>query len=291
MVFLFLGSIRATLIPMIAVPVSLIGTFAVLLALGFSANTISLFAMVLAIGIVVDDAIVVVENVEHVMDETAASRPATPTKIAMGQITAPIIAITLVLLSVFVPVGFIPGITGQLYQQFAVTVSVAMLLSAINALTLSPALCAILLSSGQGSKAAHAAALAAASTPCGTATGSRSPSRPPALSSASSSSAVAVGGVYLFGTADADGLPARGGPGRVLRRGAPAGRLDDRPHDRAATVAGGRDRQGVIPAVADVTTVLGYSLLNGLAQSNSGFMIVLRNRSPSGRIRRRMSSR
>jgi len=144
-VFLFLGSIRATLIPTFAVPVSLIGTFVVLLAVGYSANTVSLLAIVLAIGIVVDDAIVVVENVERIMEEHPELSPAQATKQAMSEITAPIIAITLVLLSVFVPVAFIPGISGELFRQFAVTVAVAMFLSAINALTLSPALCAILL--------------------------------------------------------------------------------------------------------------------------------------------------
>jgi hydrophobe/amphiphile efflux-1 (HAE1) family protein len=144
-VLLFLGSLRATIIPTIAVPVSLIGTFAVLLLLGFSANTVTLLAMVLAIGIVVDDAIVVVENVERVMEEEPHLTPAQATKKAMGQITGPIIAITLVLLSVFVPVGFIPGLSGVLFAQFAVTVSVAMVISAINALTLSPALCALVL--------------------------------------------------------------------------------------------------------------------------------------------------
>ena len=144
-VFLFLGNLRATIIPTVAVPVSLIGTFAVLLAVGYSANTVSLLAMVLAIGIVVDDAIVVVENVERVMEEEPELTPAEATKKAMAQITAPIIAITLVLLSVFVPIGFIPGISGTLFRQFAVTISVAMLISAINALTLSPALCAVFL--------------------------------------------------------------------------------------------------------------------------------------------------
>src|SRR3954471_13373597 len=144
-VFLFLGNLRATVIPAVAVPVSLIGAFAVLLALGYSANTVSLLAMVLAIGIVVDDAIVVVENVERVMEEEPELSAADATKKAMQQITAPIIAITLVLLSVFVPIGFIPGISGQLFRQFAVTISVAMLISAINALTLSPALCAVFL--------------------------------------------------------------------------------------------------------------------------------------------------
>src|SRR3974377_63228 len=144
-VFLFLGSVRATLIPTFAVPVSLIGAFVALLAVGYSGNTVSLLAVVLAIGIVVDDAIVVVEKVERVMEEHPDLTPGEATKQAMSEITAPIIAISLVLLSVFVPVAFIPGISGVLFRQFAVTVAVAMFLSAINALTLSPALCAILL--------------------------------------------------------------------------------------------------------------------------------------------------
>ncbi len=147
-VFLFLGNLRATIIPAIAVPVSLIGAFAVLLLVGYSANTISLLALVLAIGIVVDDAIVVVENVERVMEEEPNLSPADATKKAMSQITGPIIAITLVLLSVFIPTAFLPGITGQLFRQFAVTITTAMLISALNALTLSPALCAVFLRPG-----------------------------------------------------------------------------------------------------------------------------------------------
>ncbi len=144
-VFLFLGSLRATIIPTVAVPVSLIGTFAGLLALGYSVNTVSLLAMVLSIGIVVDDAIVVVENVERVMEEEPLLSPAAATVKAMRQITGPVIAISLVLLSVFVPVAFIPGLSGILFRQFAVTMSCAMLISAVTALTLSPALCALFL--------------------------------------------------------------------------------------------------------------------------------------------------
>jgi hydrophobe/amphiphile efflux-1 (HAE1) family protein len=151
-VFIFLGSLRATIIPAIAVPVSLIGTFAVLLAIGYSANTVSLLALVLAIGIVVDDAIVVVENVERVMEDEPDLTPKQATKKAMSEITAPIVAISLVLLSVFVPIAFIPGVSGQLFRQFAVTISVAMLISAINALTLSPALCGIVLRRGGGKR-------------------------------------------------------------------------------------------------------------------------------------------
>ncbi len=151
-VFLFLGSWRTTLIPLVAVPVSIVGTFAVMLLMGYSANTVSLLALVLAIGIVVDDAIVVVENVERVMEEEPDLPVPDACKKAMAEITGPILAITLVLLSVFVPVAFIPGISGQLFRQFAVAVSVSMLISAVNALTLSPALCAVLLKHGQTSR-------------------------------------------------------------------------------------------------------------------------------------------
>ncbi|HET9688319.1 MAG TPA: multidrug efflux RND transporter permease subunit [Pseudolabrys sp.] len=147
-VFLFLGRWRTTLIPLVAVPVSIIGTFAVMLVIGYSANTVSLLALVLAIGIVVDDAIVVVENVERVMEENPELSVDAACKKAMAEITGPILAITFVLLSVFVPVAFIPGISGQLFRQFAVAVSVSMLISAVMALTLSPALCAVLLKPG-----------------------------------------------------------------------------------------------------------------------------------------------
>jgi hydrophobic/amphiphilic exporter-1 (mainly G- bacteria), HAE1 family len=147
-VFLFLGKLRTTLIPLVAVPVSIVGTFAVMLGIGYTANTVSLLALVLAIGIVVDDAIVVVENVERVIEESPELSIPDACKKAMREITGPILAITLVLLSVFVPVAFIPGISGQLFRQFAVAVSVSMLISALNALTLSPALCAALLERG-----------------------------------------------------------------------------------------------------------------------------------------------
>ena len=148
-VFVFLGSVRATVIPAVAIPVSLIGTFAFLLAFGMTLNTVSLFALVLAIGIVVDDAIVVVENVERIIAEEGLSPPEAARK-AMGQITGPVIATTLVLLAVFLPVTLMPGITGRLYSQFAVTISVAVSISSINALTLSPALCGMILKPRSG---------------------------------------------------------------------------------------------------------------------------------------------
>src|SRR5712691_11559490 len=142
-VFLFLQSWRATLIPLIAVPVSLVGTFALFPLLGFSINTLSLFGLVLAIGLVVDDAIVVVEAVERHIEEGLSPRDATLK--AMEEVSGPVIAIALILVAVFVPSAFIPGITGGLYQQFAVTTAVSVVLSAFNALTLSSALSALLL--------------------------------------------------------------------------------------------------------------------------------------------------
>ena len=142
-VFIFLQDWRSTLIPAIAIPVSLIGTFAALLAFGFTINTISLFGLILAIGVVVDDAIVVVENVQRHLAEGLS--PPDATRKAMEEVTAPVIATTLVLLAVFVPAAFTPGLTGRLFEQFAATISVAVALSSINALTLSPALCATLL--------------------------------------------------------------------------------------------------------------------------------------------------
>ena len=142
-VFIFLQSWRATLIPLLAVPVSLIGTFILFPLLGFSINTLSLFGLVLAIGLVVDDAIVVVEAVERHIEEGLSPRDATLK--AMEEVSGPVIAIALILSAVFVPTAFIPGITGGLYQQFAVTIAVSVALSAFNALTLSPALSALLL--------------------------------------------------------------------------------------------------------------------------------------------------
>src|SRR5271154_3012133 len=142
-VYIFLQGWRATLIPLLAVPVSLIGTFAVFPLLGFSINTLSLFGLVLAIGLVVDDAIVVVEAVEHHMEHGLSPRDASFK--AMEQVSSPVIAIALILAAVFIPTAFIPGITGRLYQQFAVTIAISVIFSAFNALTLSPALCALLL--------------------------------------------------------------------------------------------------------------------------------------------------
>ena len=142
-VFLFLQGWRATLIPLMAVPVSLIGTFIIFPALGFSINTLSLFGLVLAIGLVVDDAIIVVEAVEHHIDEGLSPRDAAVK--AMEEVGSPVVAIAIILAAVFIPTAAIPGITGRMYQQFAITIAVSVLISAFNALTLSPALSALLL--------------------------------------------------------------------------------------------------------------------------------------------------
>jgi hydrophobe/amphiphile efflux-1 (HAE1) family protein len=143
-VFIFLQDWRTTLIPTLTIPVSLVGTFAVISAFGFSINTLTLFGLVLAIGIVVDDAIVVVENTQRHLDEGNPD-PRDAARQAMAEVTGPVIATALVLMAVFIPIAFLPGITGQLYRQFALTIAVSVALSAINALTLTPALAALLL--------------------------------------------------------------------------------------------------------------------------------------------------
>ncbi|RZK30155.1 MAG: hydrophobe/amphiphile efflux-1 family RND transporter, partial [Hymenobacter sp.] len=153
-VFVFLQSWRTTLIPVLAIPVSIVGSFIAFIPLGFTINTLTLFGFVLAIGIVVDDAIVVVEAVEVNINERKMS-PVDATLEAMREISAPVIAIALILAAVFVPVGFIPGITGRLYQQFAITIAISVLISAFVALSLTPALCTLLLKpheEGQESK-------------------------------------------------------------------------------------------------------------------------------------------
>jgi hydrophobe/amphiphile efflux-1 (HAE1) family protein len=271
-VFLFLGSLRATLIPIIAVPVSLIGTFAVMLAMGYSANTVSLLAMVLAIGIVVDDAIVVVEAVEAVMEEHPELSPAEATKKAMEGITAPIIAITLVLLSVFVPLAFIPGISGELFRQFAVVVSVSMLFSAINALTLSPALCSILLKPHHGPKrgvmgwvsrriddvrdgyAAIVARLVRVSVLCLVVL------------------AVVGAGIVGFGARTPTGfLPQEDQGAFFIEVKLPDGASLNRTREVVQRVE--RTLEG-LPGVRFVSAVTGYSFLSGLAQPERAFFIV-----------------
>jgi hydrophobe/amphiphile efflux-1 (HAE1) family protein len=271
-VFLFLGSVRATLIPTLAVPVSLIGAFIALKAVGYSANTVSLLAIVLAIGIVVDDAIVVVENVERVMEEHPELTPADATKRAMAEITAPIIAITLVLLSVFVPIAFIPGISGELFRQFAVTVSVAMLLSAINALTLSPALCGVLLRPHHGPRRGIIGTIMRSIDRVANGYGS------------------VIGRIVRFSVIGI-AMVAVAGAGVVgLARVTPTGFLPEDDQGAIFVVAqlpGGasvartsevmRAAEAIVkedPAVDEYTSIIGLNFIDSYSQPNAGFMIV-----------------
>jgi HAE1 family hydrophobic/amphiphilic exporter-1 len=152
-VLLFLQSWRATLIPVLAIPVSIIGTFALIVPLGFTINTLTMFGFVLAIGIVVDDAIVVVEAVQHYIDQGLS--PKATTEPAMKDISGPVVAIALILAAVYIPVGFIPGIVGRLYQQFAITIAISVLISAFVALSLTPALCSFMLKPMALNKQSH----------------------------------------------------------------------------------------------------------------------------------------
>ena len=272
-VYLFLGNLRATLIPTIAVPVSLIGTFVVLLALGYSANTVSLLAMVLAIGIVVDDAIVVVENVERVMHEEPSLSPAEATVKAMAEITAPIIAITLVLLSVFVPIAFIPGITGELFRQFAVTISVAMVLSAINALTLSPALSSLLLKPSAGPRRGPIEAVMRGIDRVaeGYAAVVRQLVRVSFLSLLLIGASMA--GVVGLSRLTAGGFVPEEDQGALfVAMQLPDGASVNR---SAAFVAEVERIVAAHPAVESVASVVGFSFVDGAAQPNAAFQIVL----------------
>ncbi len=270
-VFIFLGSLRATIIPMVAIPVSLIGTFSMLLAFGFSANTISLLALVLGIGVVVDDAIVVVENVERVMAEEPELSPSEATKKAMAQITGPVIAISLVLLSVFVPIAFIPGLSGTLFRQFAVTISVSMILSAIVALTLSPALCSVFLRHRGRPRG-----------PVGWMLGgidsvrngySRVVNRLLRLSALSLVAVAAAGiGIFLLGKITPTGFLPEEDQGAVFT-------VIQLPDGASVT----RTRNVVqqveslirpMPQVEAVLSIVGFSLLDGGNQPNSAFMVV-----------------
>jgi hydrophobe/amphiphile efflux-1 (HAE1) family protein len=271
-VFLFLGNFRATLIPLIAVPVALIGTFAVMLAVGFSANTVSLLALVLAIGIVVDDAIVVVEAVEAHLEKDHTITPAEAARRAMKEITAPIIAITLVLLSVFVPVAFIPGISGELFRQFAVAVSVSMVISAVNALTLSPALCAVFLSPSHGPKRGILGTVLRGIDKArdGYAVVVQKLVRL-ALFGIVVLMAVMGGAGWLFNVAPTGFLPSEDQGAIFGEVQLPEGASVNR-----TAVVTQRVEQIIrgTPGVQNVTSVAGYSMLDGLAKSNGALLII-----------------
>ncbi len=267
-VFLFLGRWRATLIPLLAVPVSVIGTFAVLLAVGFSANMISLLAMVLVIGLVVDDAIVVVENVERILEEHPELSVPEATHKAMSEITGAIIAITLVLLSVFVPVAFLPGSSGVLFRQFAITISAAMVISAVVALTLAPALCAVLLKPG------HPKGIMKTITGAINATGNGFASivtRLVRVAAVSLAVVLALGLAtrHFMTVTPAGFLPAEDQGYLITIVTLPAGASLNR------TVEAMDKAQDIIrnePTVANIVGIAGYDLLGGGSASNSGVM-------------------
>ena len=267
-VFVFLGDWRSTLIPAIAVPVSLVGTFGVLLAAGFSLNTIVLFALILAIGIVVDDAIVVVENTQRHMAE--GKSPVEATRLAMREVSGPVVATTLVLFAVFGPVAMMPGITGELYRQFAVTITASVAISAINALTLSPALCAVLLKpEGEGARW-HRAFNRGFEKLTGAYTGLvRFLVRRVLLT-------VLVLGVVLAGTWQLFGaLPTAFVPNEDQGAFMIDLRLPDGASlNRTEAVLGDVEAQVLaIPGVTDVMSVPGFSMLSGAQSSNAAFAI------------------
>ncbi|MGH7120626.1 MAG: efflux RND transporter permease subunit [Acetobacteraceae bacterium] len=268
--FLFLGSIRAVIVPLIVVPVSLIGTFAGLLAFGETVNTINMLALVVAVGIVLDDAIVVVENAERVMREHPELSPAAATKKAMREITPAIIAISAVLLSVFVPIGFVPGLSGLLFSQFALAVSIAMLLSAFNALTLSPALCALFLRPADHKRGLMAPMLRGIDKTLGGYTFLvRRLVRVPAL--ALVAVALFAGGIYfLSGVVPGGFLPDEDqGAFFIYMQLPPAASLN-----RTEAVAQELYPQiKALPQVQNVAEIIGFSILDGVTEPNAGFLV------------------
>ncbi|MEM8852520.1 MAG: multidrug efflux RND transporter permease subunit [Pseudomonadota bacterium] len=269
--FIFLGNLRATIIPAATIPVSLIGVFIFLLAMGFSANTISLFAVVLAIGLVVDDAIVVVENVTRLMEEEGLDRKEASLK-AMQQVQGPIISTTLVLFALFGPVAFFPGITGELFRQFAVTISAAVLLSSINALTLSPALCALVLRK-ETKKIAPLALFDRGLDK--TRNGYVSIVGLIARRSAIAGIAIVVAGIasgVLLGRMPTAFLPPEDQGVLFVDVSLPSGAALPRAQQVMAKV---QEISSATDGVANVITVAGYSLLTGAPSSSSGLAVIV----------------
>ncbi|MCH2175397.1 MAG: multidrug efflux RND transporter permease subunit [Lentisphaeria bacterium] len=273
-VYLFLQEVRSTVIPSITIPVSLIGTFAVMLALGYTINTISLFGLILAIGIVVDDAILVIENVSRLM-ETKGMSPKEAARESMKEITSPIISTTLVLLSVFVPVAFIPGITGILFRQFAVTISISVCISSINALTLSPALCACFLKPVNSEKKKFFifewfnATITKSTKWYGDFVGF--------LCKRLIIPLLMFGGVlgsmyWLYGEIPTAFIPNEDQGYLFVDVKLPdAASIERTQQVVQKSVSSIKD----IPGISDIMTVNGYSLLSGAVSSNAGFMIVM----------------
>jgi HAE1 family hydrophobic/amphiphilic exporter-1 len=270
-VFLFLGRLRTTLFRLVSGPVSIVGRFAVLLFIGYWANAVSLLALVLAIGIVVDDAIVVVENIERVIEQEPQLSVPAACKKAMDEITGPILAITFVLLSVFVPVAFIPGISGQLFRQFAVAVSVSMLISALNALTLSPALCAVLLKHGHQSRGPMRYVLRAIDrTRDGYVAVVRRLARRAAISVVITAVVLALS-VWVFSKTPQSFLPDEDQGAIFAALRLPEGASINRTEEVVKEV---EDIVRPIPGVEGVLSVVGLNFVDYVAASNQGFFVI-----------------
>jgi HAE1 family hydrophobic/amphiphilic exporter-1 len=276
-VFIFLQGWRATLIPLLAVPVSLIGTFIVFPMLGFSINTLSLFGLVLAIGLVVDDAIVVVEAVEKHIEDGLSALDATYR--AMEQVSGVVIAVALILSAVFIPTAFIPGITGRLYQQFAVTIAISVIFSAFNALTLSPALCALLLKPKKEAKGPMGRFFAGFNRGF-----ARTTDRYVSISgflvrrsALAILALVVIGflGVFLGTRIPAGFLPTEDQGYAFVALQLPQGASLERSSDAARSV---EDALHKVPGVEAVTSVVGFSLLSFTQSTyNSFFFVTLKN--------------
>ena len=273
-VFIFLQNLRATIIPLLTVPVSLIGTFIFFPLLGFSVNTLSMFGLVLAIGIVVDDAIVVVEAVMHHIEHGMSPREATIQ--AMKEVSAPVIGIALILSAVFIPVAFIGGLTGQMYQQFALTIAISVLLSAFSALSLSPALAAMLLKpaqAGQGPARVVLPRLQPGLRPHDERLRQGLPDTGASLDPHHRHRGAGGRGRGLLRRAVARRVHPRGGPGHLRRQRAAARRVR-RSSARARCWTRSRQILGKTEGVESYQTIGGYGVVTSTYQPNFGTIFV-----------------
>ncbi len=269
--YLFLGTFRATIIPTLAIPVSLIGAFIGMAIFGVSINTISLLALVLAIGIVVDDAIVVVEDIETVMHENPKLSPQEAVSKSMGRITAPIIAITMVLLAVFVPVAFTPGISGLLYQQFAIAIAAAMVISGVNALTLSPAVAAVIMRSNDKPFKWVQKCMDVVDWFRNGYSGIVKKTMPYAILSVVAMILFAVGAFSLMKITPSGFLPAEDQGAFMMEVQLPSGASWNRTDKVMKQVA---ERFKKIPEIDSYMSITGYGIMSGAQSSSNGFFVV-----------------
>ena len=269
--FIFLGTMRATLIPTLAIPVSLIGAFIGMSIFGVTANTISLLALVLAIGIVVDDAIVVVEDVETIMRQYPELTPQQAVKKSMDRITGPIIAITLVLLAVFVPVAFTPGISGILYRQFAIAISAAMVISGLNSLTLSPAVATIIMRPNQKPFRIIQKLMNGIDFMRNVYSSTVGKLIPLSKGILLIIALFGLGTWILFRTTPSGFLPAEDQGSFMMDVQLPSGASWNRTYGIAKTV---EERLKKIPEISNTMAVVGFSMLNGGLSANNAFFVV-----------------